>query len=67
MDSNILLQKLDFTALDDAKIMEFVSANISDKIFAKDTDLSKIAEDSRPGLGSFLRALFIDIPALSSS
>ena len=65
MDSNILLQKLDFTALDDAKIMEFVSANISDKIFAKDTDLSKIAEDSRPGLGSFLRALFIDIPVLS--
>jgi len=64
MDSNILLQKLDFTALDDAKIMEFVSANISDKIFAKDTDLSKIAEDSRPGLGSFL-CEFIDISALS--
>ncbi len=57
MDSNILLQKLDFTALDDAKIMEFVSANISDKIFASNTDLSKIAEDSRYGLGSVLLEL----------
>lgn len=52
MDSNIFLQNLDFTALDDAKIMEFVTANISDKVFAKDTDLSKIAEDSRYGFGS---------------
>ena len=57
MDSNILLQKLDFTALDDAKIMEFVSANISDKVFASNTDLSKIAEDSRYGLGSVLLEL----------
>ena len=57
MDSNILLQKLDFTALDDAKIMEFVSANISGKIFASNTDLSKIAEDSRYGLGSVLLEL----------
>lgn len=67
MDSNILLQKLDFTALDDAKIMEFVSANISDKVFAADTDLSKIAEEKRYGLGSILFELIggIALGALS--
>ena len=54
MDSNIFLQNLDFTALDDAKIMEFVSVNISDKLFATDTDLSKLAEEKRYGLGSVL-------------
>ena len=69
MDSNILLQKLDFTALDDAKIMEFVNTNISDTIFASNTDLSKIAEDKRYGLFSVVVDLLksIGLGALSAA
>ena len=69
MDSNNFLKQLDFTALDDAKIMEFVNTNISDKIFASNTDLSKIAEDKRYGLFSVVVDLLksIGLGVLSAS